>query len=359
MHKNGDRGTMPAGLAKYQATHGYTWGDFAKSPDYGPVLRRLHGAFCGLCAYCDVVVADIKKQRRGEALELEGVCKWLIELGGIQGDAEEWRIAQVETLKSSFDDQDLILKWLRGEIGEHFKLRIPIKSVAEQWRLNTIRSLEEDPGPIDHFRPRNPQGGKQQYYFGENLTFEWSNLMYACPKCQDIKANAWPGTLADNGDDKANECLRLKAEESGYTFISPSTAEGYINPDAASSDARLEPFDFDECGKVVSRVGLTDTHRSRADRTIYDLKLNAGPLVLRRHAHFVQIFLHIRGRSRSRRDKFLEDYANPTDHKSAKWSPPLEFPTLIEAAAGKKWFDGRQAMPPAFRELYEKIESPK
>ena len=54
------------------------------------------------------------------------------------------------------------------------------------------------PGPVEHFRPRNPATGSQQSHFGTDLTFDWLNLMYACPECQTEKGNKWPGTPGDS-----------------------------------------------------------------------------------------------------------------------------------------------------------------
>ena len=51
------------------------------------------------------------------------------------------------------------------------------------------------PGPVEHFRPRNPDTSSQGSHFGADLTFDWLNLMYACPECQREKRNNWPGTL--------------------------------------------------------------------------------------------------------------------------------------------------------------------
>ena len=56
------------------------------------------------------------------------------------------------------------------------------------------------PGPVEHFRPRNPATGSQLSHFGADLTFNWLNLMYACPECQDKKGRNWPGTLVTQNE---------------------------------------------------------------------------------------------------------------------------------------------------------------
>ena len=96
---------------------------------------------------------------------------------------------------------------------------------------------EADKGEIDHFRPKSR--------FPE-LTYEWSNWLFACHNCNSAKREKWP-------------------------------AGGYVNPCASSIPARPENFfDFDTVAcTIIPRAGLSRARREKATRTIQDLQLNA------------------------------------------------------------------------------------
>ena len=94
---------------------------------------------------------------------------------------------------------------------------------------------------IDHFRPlsRFPQ-----------LAYEWSNWVFSCQRCNDLKGNKWPQS-------------------------------GYVDPCADDVMERPEQyFDYDVAtGELIPKAGLTGTARRKAWDTINDLGLNQWLLI--------------------------------------------------------------------------------
>lgn len=90
---------------------------------------------------------------------------------------------------------------------------------------------------VDHFRPRSK--------FPE-LTYEWTNWVFCCARCNREKDNRWPDT-------------------------------GYIDPCAIPVDERPEVYlDVDDrTGEVIAKHGLTDAGRKKAQNTIEDIGLNS------------------------------------------------------------------------------------
>ena len=88
----------------------------------------------------------------------------------------------------------------------------------------------------DHFRPRDK--------FPE-LTYEWTNWILSCARCNTEKANRWPDT-------------------------------GYIDPCAIPADERPDNYlDVDDrTGEVITKPGLTRAARVKAQNTIDDIGLN-------------------------------------------------------------------------------------
>ncbi len=96
---------------------------------------------------------------------------------------------------------------------------------------------EADKGEIDHFRPKSRL---------PELTYEWSNWVFACHNCNLAKGDKWP-------------------------------PGGYVNPCARSIPARPENFfDFDtvDC-TIIPKAGLSRARHEKAVRTIQGLQLNA------------------------------------------------------------------------------------
>ena len=89
---------------------------------------------------------------------------------------------------------------------------------------------------VDHFRPRSK--------FPE-LAYVWSNWVFACFRCNDIKANLWPDS-------------------------------GYVDPCAIPPDERPDIyFEVDvRTGDVIAKAELTESGKRKAQNTIDDLGLN-------------------------------------------------------------------------------------
>ncbi len=104
---------------------------------------------------------------------------------------------------------------------------------------------------VDHFHPRSACNAK---------TFEWTNLMYVCKRCNDEK---------DDG--------RFAAE----------FAQGYVNPRDHDVE-RYFSIEF-ETGKIVSKPNLdSSADQDIANRTIRDLRLNYDDTILNRNLPFLR-----------------------------------------------------------------------
>lgn len=94
------------------------------------------------------------------------------------------------------------------------------------------------PGEIDHFQPKRrfPQ-----------LVYAWSNWIFSCHRCNQLKGDKWP-------------------------------ASGYVNPCAKSKPARPENFfTFDTTtGEIIPKSGLTRSRYAKAQIMIENLGLNEG-----------------------------------------------------------------------------------
>ena len=109
---------------------------------------------------------------------------------------------------------------------------------------------------IDHFRPgdRFP-----------DLALDWLNLVYACHRCNQSKANKWPGY----DDEQTDQRLRIMEAR----HIPPSE---YVNPNAkAGRRPAHEFFNFDlKTGEILPAEAVSDSEWSSARRTIHDIDLN-------------------------------------------------------------------------------------
>ena len=97
---------------------------------------------------------------------------------------------------------------------------------------------------VDHFRP------KSRY---PTLTYEWSNWIFFCDRCNSKKGNKWPDS-------------------------------GLFDPCAASVLERPERyFDYrSRTGEIIPKGGLAQPDLERATSTISDLKLNDHDMRKRR-----------------------------------------------------------------------------
>ena len=96
---------------------------------------------------------------------------------------------------------------------------------------------EFDKGEVEHFYPKKR--------FPE-LVYEWSNWLFACHACNQLKGDKWP-------------------------------TQGYIDPCDQSIDPLIDHcFDFDfVTGRIKTRKSLPDLESSQAQAMINDLRLNA------------------------------------------------------------------------------------
>ena len=120
--------------------------------------------------------------------------------------------------------------------------------------------VEEPPRPVeesvDHFRPRSRFS---------DLWLDWSNLVYACYRCNQSKSDSWPFV-----DDMKNRLLTA-ALRPRYTPVSE-----YVNPNASVGQRPAQEFfDFDtDSGEIMPAAHLDDMEWSTARRTIDDVDLN-------------------------------------------------------------------------------------
>lgn len=93
-------------------------------------------------------------------------------------------------------------------------------------------------GEVEHFRPKSR--------FPE-LVYEWSNWLFACHVCNQMKGEKWP-------------------------------SRGYVDPCAQSTSAPPETFfEFDAVtGEVLPRQNMASSRRQKAMQMINDLQLNAS-----------------------------------------------------------------------------------
>ena len=101
-------------------------------------------------------------------------------------------------------------------------------------------------GEVDHFRPKSR--------FPEK-TYEWSNWVFACHTCNNIKGKKWP-------------------------------PGGYVNPCAKTKPAYPESyFTFDTLtGEILPKEGLTSGRHEKAKQMIDELKLNEHHHLKKRRA---------------------------------------------------------------------------
>ena len=93
---------------------------------------------------------------------------------------------------------------------------------------------------VDHFRPKSKC---------PKLTYKWSNWIFSCRRCNDKKADRWPGS-------------------------------GFVDPCAVPLDERPENyFEIDLCtGEIVVKPGLPEAATRKAQNTIDCIGLNARDL---------------------------------------------------------------------------------
>ena len=208
-----------------------------------------------------------------------------------------------------------------------------------------VRHKSGQPGPIEHFRPRNPTTGSQGSHFGADLTFEWLNLLYACPECQGEKGNKWPGTMVLQADRLIDGLLAQRAGNEGWTYVPVPVADGYVDPSGVAVDPAEGYFEYDEvdCWISPSR-DLPDDRRSKALRTIYDVGLDGALLSQERRIHIEGLRRHLDDKGTQRRSQEVGRLVDrhrrrdPKDVKSSVYEPAVRFTGLVLYASREGWF---------------------
>ena len=134
-------------------------------------------------------------------------------------------------------------------------LKRAARTVGIGARKARARPGGDNPGTVDHFRPRSR-------FPDEWLA--WLNLVYACRRCNDTKGNLWP-----EASDATNRRLSVICRYSGaVAYVNPS-----LIPEQRPADEFFE-YRFDS-GQMAAADGLSDSEWSVALRTIADLDLNS------------------------------------------------------------------------------------
>lgn len=157
------------------------------------------------------------------------------EPAGVENYRQLYTQAWVDHFKNNMGQlgPDAVTRW--GDFREELSLRFSDKCGYCEMRCNAAEGPSKAP-TVDHFRPRSK--------FPE-LTYVWSNWVFACFRCNDTKANLWPDS-------------------------------GYIDPCAVPLDERPEVYlDVDDrTGEVVVKSGLSEEGKRKAQSTIDDIGLN-------------------------------------------------------------------------------------
>ena len=207
-----------------------------------------------------------------------------------------------------------------------------------------VRKRRGQPGPVDHFKPRNPPTGSQTVHFGSDMTFKWLNLVYACTDCQSEKSNKWPGTMVPHAEALIYQLLEQQAKSDGWTYTDPSVSEGYVDPSDNTGASAQSFFEYDPqtCQIAPSQV-LDNHHRSRALRTIQDIGLGGTELSQERLAHLMEVKQHITNkgtRNTSQEAARLFDQHERRglgDTKASAYEVPARFTGLIMFAYQSGW----------------------
>ena len=201
-----------------------------------------------------------------------------------------------------------------------------------------------NPGPVDHFRPRNPAVGSQEVHFTQNVTFEWSNLMYACSRCQKVKDNKWPGTNSKLGEDLTNAWLSSEATEEGWIYTAVTVTEGYVNPNKGQQMGAEDFFEYQANGNILPSTIISDSLRSKAMRTIYDIQLNESVLLQERENHYAEIVQlvdskgELRGGVELQRQVTRHQKRDVKDSLRTPYNPPVKHTGFILYAHQNGWF---------------------
>ena len=255
-----------------------------------------------------------------------------VDLGSYQVSNAVWASLAGKRNQQAKRDYDLLRKRLHGEFSG-------LCAFCER-----LVPRGGQPGPVEHFRPRNPVTGSQQSHFGADLTFDWLNLMYACPECQAKKGNKWPGTLTTQDEGLIDGELTQKAGNDGWTYVPVSVDEGYVTPNGTGANAAENYFEYEVLQCSISPAqNLPEDQRSRSLRTIYDIELDSPSLSQQRRAHIEELKQHLEVKGGRRRDqearKLVDRHRRrgTRDVKPNAYWPAARFTGLVLFAFQKGW----------------------
>lgn len=258
-----------------------------------------------------------------------------VNLGAYQGSGTAWSDLAGRGTAGAARDYDLLLRRLHREFSG-------LCAFCER----VVRRKRGFPGPVEHFRPRNPATGLHASHFGRDLTFDWLNLMYACPECQVEKGNKWPGTLAAHNESLIDGELARRAREDGWTYRPVPVAEGYVDPNRTEAMPAEDYFEYDESRcRISPSLGLSEGRRSKALRTIHDIGLDRETLSRERRLHVEEIKQHVGAKAMQRRSGDLRKVVRrhsrrrPDDMKSSLYAPAVRFTGLVLYAFRERWFE--------------------
>lgn len=208
-----------------------------------------------------------------------------------------------------------------------------------------VRSRRGQPGPIDHFRPRNPATGSQLSHFGTEMTFVWLNLMYACPDCQARKDNKWPGTTLTHNEKLIDNFLAQRAKQNGWVYAPVSLADGYVDPNQSGGTPAQDYFDYsDQDGSIAPSQTLGSNQRSKALRTIFDIGLEDSALSQERLSYIRELKSHIASKGTQREAQEISMLVDrhrrkrQDDMKDSAFGPAVRFTGLVLFAFHNGWF---------------------
>ena len=208
-----------------------------------------------------------------------------------------------------------------------------------------VRRRKGEPGPVDHFRPRNPETGSQSSQFGANLTFIWQNLVYACSECQNQKDNKWPGTLAGWKETLIERELSNRAVAAGCTYTSVTVADDYVDPNDGGGVPAQDYFEYNEQdASIAPSQAVSEEQRSKALRTIFDVGLDDIGLSLERYGYIQALKAHIAGKGTQRAAQELNRLVSRHQRKDRKdmresvVGPAVRFTGLVLFATSNGWF---------------------
>ena len=208
-----------------------------------------------------------------------------------------------------------------------------------------VRSRRGQPGPIDHFRPRNPGIGSQLSNFGAEMTFVWLNLVYACSDCQAQKGNKWPGTLVPLNEQLINNFLAQRASQDGWVYTPVAVADGYVDPNRGGGTPAQDYFEYsNQNGSIAASRSLGSGQRSKALRTIFDIGLENPTLSQERLSHIQELRSHVAGKGAQRQAQEIRMLVDrhrrrrPSDTKNSAFAPAVRFTGLVLFASQNGWF---------------------